>query len=415
MSSMEFQQRKHAFDLCVDDTLNVFLAREKGASEYLDDDLLAEAHARAWGLLSEEQKKEIWGLSADLYALTDNEKVVVTDDQPDDQTLASMINDAYEKQDWRTLLRCFRFQPVSVERETIEYMRGRAWAFLGFPRVSLAFYDNASRIQPASATYRYFAMNQVKKLGDWEELQRRCERSAIEMADDAMMQLVVGELYHDIAMNKPKPGLDMIALEHLDRGFQLVPSQNVRESILGSAVASRAFVLTNLQRMDDALQFLDSWIKKLPKNAELRSTRGLIYLTLDYAKAIADFEEAIRFGTALALPYLEVAKNMLNQRHYKEIEGLCRKGIQLSHRDAARAEFHHLLGLLEILSKQNEWRSQQEFIRATGLAPFNQAIRNNERLMREGSRGFTMPKKMLRSLDEIMQSRRDIAEAMSVH
>jgi len=402
MGTIEFQKRKIAFETCVDDTLSVFLARQSNDPEYLDDDTLAETHERAWELLDEEQKEQIWGLSSDLYALSDNEKRSDAIDQPSEQSLTEMISNSYEKQDWKKLLRCFRFQLGLIDKETVEYMRGRAWEELGFPRVSVAFYDNASRIEPAKPIYRYLSMKQVQKLGDWEELQQRCERNAIEMPDDATMQLLVGELYHDIAMHKPDAAMNVVALEHLDRGFELLPHQTVRESVLGSAVASRVFVLTNLQRISDTIPFLNSWIEKLPNNAELRSTRGIVYLTIDYAQAVLDFEVAVEFGTALALPYLEVAKSKLLKRQYDETKRLCRMGTQLSHRDAELAEFHHLSGLAAFFM-QDLQRAGHEFQRAATLAPFNQMIRTNERMLREGRQHFSLPKEGLRSEGEIAQ------------
>jgi tetratricopeptide (TPR) repeat protein len=407
MSTIEFQKRKRAFEQCIDDTLSVFLTRQLDGSEYLDEESLAESHEQAWELLDNEHKKRIWELSSDLYSLTDNEKIPDASDPPNDQVLASMIQVSYEKQDWQELLRCFRFQPSTIPRNSIEYMRGRAWESLGFPRVALAFYDNASRIDPESPIYRYQSMRQVKELGDWEELQRRCELNSIELSDSATMQLLCGELYHDIAVNKSDINMDHVALQLLNRGFELQPHQTVREIVLASAVACKVFVMTNLQRLDETIPFLNSWIERLPKNAELRSTRGLVYLTRDYPTALKDFEAAIGLGTAVPLPYLVVAKSKLLNKEYAEAARLCQRGVQLTRRDALLAEFHHILGLAAFFM-QDEQSAGNELNSASTFDPSNRVIRMNVQMLRNGSYKFTLPTEALRTEEEI-------AQLMSIH
>ena len=401
MSTADFQKQKTAYELCISDTLQAFLARQNNQPEYMDDDGVAEAHEQAWLLLSEDQRKQIWGLSSDLYSLSDNEKRPDLGEQPDEQTLVASIEESYSKGNWNQLLHWFRFQP-KFDRNLVDYMRGRAWAEYGFPRIALAFFDNASRISPSTPTYRFLAMQQVKELRDWDELERRCERNAQALPDDATMQLLVGELYHDLAMIHADRKMDQNAIRHLDRGFELAEKQEMRDSVLGSAAASKAFALMNLQNVDETIPFLTKWINRLPDNADLRTTRGIIFLTQNYPKAIEDFERAIELGTSLALPYLEVAKTKARQEKFKEVSRLCRLGVGLSHRDAEVAEFHHLLGLAAFY-QSNKQLAARELKHASMLSPFNTLINRNEQQILAGGLEVSMPKESLQSPQQLLE------------
>ncbi len=102
-----------------------------------------------WTEIDDRQKQRLWGLSSDLNSLRDRETCVESDWPPmTRKELAEAQRAAFQTKDWDMLLEYLRRPPRFQSRDTVDYLRGRAWQEMGHPEVAVLFFDNARRLGP---------------------------------------------------------------------------------------------------------------------------------------------------------------------------------------------------------------------------------------------------------------------------
>lgn len=106
-----------------------------------------------WQDLDELQQQRIWGLSADLNTLRNNEVVVATDWPPlSEAALQRALQDALTREEWDRALELLRRLPDAMPRDERDTLRGRCWAGLGHEDVAQLFIKNAERLRSAMGT-----------------------------------------------------------------------------------------------------------------------------------------------------------------------------------------------------------------------------------------------------------------------
>ena len=104
-----------------------------------------------WTEIDDRQRQRLWGLSSDLNSLRNRETFVDSDWPPMTRAeLAEAQRAAFEGKDWDKLLEFLRRPPRFHSRDTVDYLRGRAWQEMGHPEVAVLFFDNASRLRRKS-------------------------------------------------------------------------------------------------------------------------------------------------------------------------------------------------------------------------------------------------------------------------
>ena len=115
-------------------------AEEKDEDELIDQ----------WDELDESSRVRLYGLSADLETLHDNDRPHIADDL--DETSVEDIDSArqaaYEGEDWDRFLELLRLPPRNLGQAEIDYLRGLAWTKLGHHEVALWFFKNSTRLDP---------------------------------------------------------------------------------------------------------------------------------------------------------------------------------------------------------------------------------------------------------------------------
>ncbi|MEX1026900.1 MAG: hypothetical protein WD049_02675, partial [Candidatus Paceibacterota bacterium] len=98
-----------AFRFYLEDTLARFEYHLKHGV-FPDDDERDEERLELYEKLAEEQRLEVWGLSADLYSLLDKEQPPSQETTLDQKAIAARLQAAYGSSNWKELLRLLRFQ-----------------------------------------------------------------------------------------------------------------------------------------------------------------------------------------------------------------------------------------------------------------------------------------------------------------
>lgn len=97
-----------------------------------------------WDDLDDTQHQRLWGLSADLNTLRDNEVVIASDWPPMSKAaLTEALQAALDRQQWDQVLELLRRPPQVMPRDERDALRGNCWAGLGHQDVAALFAENA--------------------------------------------------------------------------------------------------------------------------------------------------------------------------------------------------------------------------------------------------------------------------------
>jgi len=396
-----------AFLFYLEDTLNRF-QHCIDYGEFPDDDEREEERLELYEMLTEEQRLEVWGLSADLYSLLDKEQTANCETEGTRDEIAKRLQNAHGSSDWLELLRLLRLQSGMMERSVVDYMRFRCWSQLGYPEVALAFIKNAIRLDPEDSAYKHFALKLVNRMKDWDSLAQFADQYAADCPADIGVLIAVGESYHDLAVHNRDQSYNKKAVEYLKRGLETTDTSGIRESQFASAVVALAFALLHLERREESVRLLDSWITRCSENPEFLAARGMVHLTVDYVSSIRDFEHAVNHRTKSVLPYLEYSNWLLHEGKFSEAIRVAKNGLDYVKRASDQAKLLHLMGIGSAYSGKAR-EAVCLMTEARQLDPTDQGLFSNLKTMTESLKtdGSSMP-----PLDLLPQKTRD-AEDLS--
>lgn len=121
-----------------------------------------------WKTMTPEQRDFGNGLSSDLYMLNPTEGEVlevVSQEERSPRRLGVAIKSAWDRHDYAGVLSLLRRGPEFFPPNHLAYLRARAYAELGRPRVALAFIRNAISLDPVNATYKVLEIHLLRALG----------------------------------------------------------------------------------------------------------------------------------------------------------------------------------------------------------------------------------------------------------
>lgn len=349
------------------------------AESEADDEHLEEQ----WEVLPERVRRRLWGLSADLFSLVDNEKYRDEDAAPvTPHELAQRRTKAFQSGRWDELLELLRRPPQLLADDQISYVRGRAWQELGHPHVALRFFDNASRLKPGHTPYRILALDCLKVSADWQAAVRRAHEYSRDPASPPALLFRAADVFHaySMASDRDREQLAGQAVALVDQGLSKLSQAGVEpplDSTLTAAFVTKAFCLEHLGRTDEALATYGAAIQRFPDNPELLAARGLLRLELHREDALDDFRSAVDRSARSVSPYLELARGYYCENNYDSAIKMCQLGINKADQDSVAALFFELRALALFQRHDSAASIERAFQTALALDPFNLAIRHN--------------------------------------
>ena len=113
-----------------------------------------------WDDLDDAEHQRLWGLSADLNSLRDNEVVIASDWPPmSEAALTEALHSALEKKQWDQALELLRRPPHVLPRDERDALRGECWGGLGHQDVASLFAENAVRLKSTGSRQIKGAIN----------------------------------------------------------------------------------------------------------------------------------------------------------------------------------------------------------------------------------------------------------------
>ena len=120
-----------------------------------------------WLKLSQEENMRLNGLSADLYALQNNEIYESYSGTP--EQLRADLNAAWGRSDYETTLALLRKGTPFLTPDRVAYLRGRSYAGLGHADVGLLFLRDAAERDPERPSYRVAVLDLLLSLHRTED------------------------------------------------------------------------------------------------------------------------------------------------------------------------------------------------------------------------------------------------------
>jgi len=154
-----------------------------------------------WDDLNEVQRQRIWGLSADLNSLRDNEVAIASDWPPSTEgALKAALDKALNTENWDRALDVLRRPQLTLARHERDALRARCWNGLGHPEIAGLFADNAHRIanDMMAVNQSVASAGPIFKTGDSVLLRSTLELGVVEKEP----QLVGGEYWYRVRFVK---------------------------------------------------------------------------------------------------------------------------------------------------------------------------------------------------------------------
>jgi tetratricopeptide (TPR) repeat protein len=329
----------------------------------------------------------LWGLSADLCSLRDNETFADEDCAPvTEEELRREQGEAFALKDWDRLLNSLRRPPRFRPREDTDYARGRAWIEMGHPEVALLFFDNATRLKPDNLAFPSLALECLKSIPNWREALSRAEQYRQTPGAHPRLLFRAGDVYYLCAFHLGERENYQKAVEVVDRGLELLATGAAQEpiqSIIAGAYATKGLSLQHLDRRDQALNVFDEAVARFPENATLITARGLLRLELGRPDAQDDLKEAVNRRTPLVWAYLELARNSLRTGDYQGALQVSRQGLANAQSDAIAAELFEFIAIALCKLDDSPIAVRQAFAAAADLDPLNQEVRVNRQMFED--------------------------------
>jgi len=342
-----------------------------------------------WELIPDKLQDRLWGLSADLYSLVDNEKFVDSDwPSISQEQLGELQQLALKDKKWDELLELLRRPPRFLKRDQVACLRARAWEGLGHPEIALLFFDNAVRLDPDNDVYHVLVMNCLEKIGNWEATMQRVAKYRSDPNASAKILFAIGSATFAYAMTATSTAKSQFeqALNDFETGLSRIALPNARqprENELGLALSQRAICLEILGRLDESLVAFDLAIRYAPEVADLYVGRGLVRQRIKSGSGIADLHRAVQLNSNVVWPYLELAHSSFQRRDFRELDSLCRKGLLVSHDDkiAAVLRGYRAIALYQLHAPIAD--VENEFKIAIKIDPSNIDIQHNYQLLKD--------------------------------
>jgi len=338
----------------------------------------------SWAELDDAEKQRLWGLSADLYTLRDQEKWVDSDWPPmSEEELRSAQAEAFQAEEWDKLLEYLRRPPRFRLQATVDYMRGRAWQEMGHPDVALLFFDNAVRLDPSNPGYAEVALECLKAIRDWPEILRRFEAYMLDSTTPPRLLFRAADALRSYANQSGERRYYQDGVRAVDEGFarlQRSGGPEMSATHVASAYATKSLCLEHLGETQASLQVVNEAVAKFPHDTLLLIVRGLVKQQLGGADALVDFRNAVTEGSDIALPYIEVARDAVQAGRNQEAIDLSRKGLAIARRSTDKSRLLELLAISSSRLDVSADSVRQVFESAAELDPLSEQIRANSEM-----------------------------------
>ena len=375
------------------------LLMAEGKDDSPEAEALRDATDAPWESLSEIERRRVRNLSEDLYSLHEPVSPVLPTNPQAQPKLGDAV-EARKQGDWDRALDLLRRWGSYVDPALVSYLRGAIWLEAGDPATAALFYEHAAKLQPDNENFLAMFLH-AKGISDPDEARRRAEE--ILQEPDKSPPVVVAraaEIYFDSLKNSSESEasrrfhLLVPVLESTVRRFAQEDLSNVDRSSYVMTIALLGFAHEFLGEARLALENYSRGLQIEHTNDALLVARGILLYGTG-ARAITDFEMAIRYRSPVIWPYFFLAHDRLLHNRFDECRRLCEQALEMPGSAAVKSELSEWMAIA-----QSELGFPVETVRAS----FENAIRldpSNER----ASRNLTAFEKAVRPTIKMWETR----------
>jgi tetratricopeptide (TPR) repeat protein len=356
----------------------------EGKEDSSEADAIRDATDGPWESLSEIERRRARNLSEDLYSL---HELAAVPGPPNPQTFAKLVDalEARKQGEWDRALDLLRQWGSFVDDPaTVSYVRGEIWLEAGDAATAVLFFEHASKLQPDNESYRAMLLHALS-LSDPDEAQRRAE--AILVEPEKSPAVVIAHAAN-IDFKSLANASESEATSRFQRLVRILESTLSRFEQEGLSTVDRSSYVMTITNLGLAHEFLgeaqlasQSYSRGLqiePGNDVLLVARGMLLYGTS-ARAITDFEEAVRLRSPVIWPYFFLAHDHLQNNRFEECRRLGEQALELPGSAAVKSELSEWIAI-----SQEKLGFPEETVRAS----FETAIRldpSNERAGRNFS------------------------------
>lgn len=320
-----------------------------GQEESEAADVVREAMCEPWEGLSKVEKERFTGLSKDLYEISDGR---VQPSEPMNPQAQGKLVEAYEARgrgDWDKALDLLRQWGKHIPPALVSYVRGTIWQGAGEPAAAAAFFEHASRLEPANQNYEAVLLHALKA----SDPATAVSRAELVLQESETKSPAVVVHAADIIFGDTKKLSDIDSLPIYKRLIPVLERTLVRmegsEDIDRSALAGMVLSLlaTCYKDIGDTRKAYDYYSRGIrldPTNDALLIARGILAYGAD-PSAIADFEQAVGLGSPLVWPYFYLAHYFLGSNRFEECRVMCERALQREPNPRVQSELCEFLAI----------------------------------------------------------------------
>ena len=352
-----------------------------GKDDSPEADAIRDATDGPWDSLSEVERNRVRNLSEDLYSLDEPPPVA----QPMNPQSQAKLNEAFEARqqgEWDRALDLLRRWRAHIDPGLVSYLRGSIWLEAGDPATAAVFFAHASKLNPENENCRYLFLTALD-MSDPFAGQKR----AAEVLDnpDRFSPLVVSraaeiEFKSAMAVSETEAQQAIQRLEPILKNtvarFEQQDPSTVNHSIYVATLSLLGAGYEFRGATQTALEYYSRVLQVEPYNDAILVARGILLYGTG-ARAIADFEMAIRHGSLLIWPYVFLAHDSLVHGRFEECRKLCERALSMNGSATVMSEVCEWMAIAEAERGFPADMVRASFDNAIRLDPSNERAKHN--------------------------------------
>lgn len=343
----ESQQSGEACERAIDGLLRLHDLTAANEDETPQAEVVRSLLEESWASLSETERRQVTGLSKDLYSITDPVAVPL----PENPQSRKRLNEAtvsLTSGDWEGALDLLRRWSRYVQPAELAYRRGRLWQQARYYAVAAVFFQHASEIDPSNGNYAGVYLHMLEKSDPAAASKKANEILASHLAYPPQMVVVAASIRLAESVEVPAADRRSILLNLsgvLESAQERLEGSNATSSARATAAAIAGLCEELLGNTEAAIGHYNRGLDIDPTNARVLAARGIAQYGDQPHQAVKDFESALRFGATTVWPLFFLAHFYLVNGRFQECLKMCELGIERHASDAVKAALYEWLGI----------------------------------------------------------------------
>ncbi len=257
--------------------------------------------------------------------------------------------EARQRGDWDKALVLLRRWGKHIPPALLSYLRGSIWYAAGEPAAAAAFFEHASRLEPANEHYQALLLHTLKAASPAVAASRA--EAVLQESESRSPAVVVHAANVIFGATKELSDIDSLPIYKrlipvLERTLANIDTTEDidKPALAGMAISLLATCYKDIGDTQKAYTYYSRGIQLDPRNDAVLVARGILTYGAD-PSAITDFEQAVRLGSPLVWPYFFLAHHYLGSNRFEESRLMSEQGLQRPANARVQSELYEFLAI----------------------------------------------------------------------